>query len=103
MVTNHKKVERLLNDQISSGIANTVTVANQIVQFSDLKVLTGKMNLYLFPKSSNKPYSLARFMVLCSVLNSEDIRKDVAVKKKVIETVRDPYFLRWLDIQYNIN
>ncbi|MCC7331786.1 MAG: RNA-directed DNA polymerase [Flavobacteriales bacterium] len=103
VVTNSKAVEKLLFNQISSGITNTVTLANQIFLFSKVERLDGKLSLYLFPKNYQRPYPLGKFIVLCSVLNSESIRTNQAIKVKVKEHINDPYFLKWLDSQYNIN
>jgi hypothetical protein len=103
VVTNSKVVEKLLFNQISSGITNTVTLANQIFLFSKVDRLDGKLSLYLFPKNHQRPYPLGKFIVLCSVLNSESIRTNKVIKDKVKEHIKDPYFLKWLDSQYNID
>jgi len=103
LITNSKEIESLLYTQISSGIANTVSLANQIQRFSNIDSLDGKLRFYLFPKNVQSPYPLPKFMVLCSVLNSEKIRSDDNVKKSVLEHVKDPYYRKWLDAQYNVN
>ncbi|SKB80754.1 Reverse transcriptase (RNA-dependent DNA polymerase) [Salegentibacter holothuriorum] len=103
LFNNNSKVEKLLYNQISSGITNTVTLANQIFYFSELEKLDNKLNFYLFPKNIQRPYPLGKFLVLASVLNSEKIRTDKEVQKKIKENIRDPYYLKWLDFQYNIN
>lgn len=103
LTTNEKAGEALLANQISSGVPNTVTLANQILVFKELEKLESKMLMYLFPTSNKKPYPLPKFLVLCSVLNSEKIRNDCSVKEKIISYIRDPYYLKWLDLQYNIN
>lgn len=100
--TNSIKVENLLSNQISSGIPNTVTLASQILQFKNIEKIDKKLSSYLFPKKKQKPYPLAKFLVLCSVLNSEHIRSDESYHKKIIEHIEDPYYLKWLDAQYNI-
>ena len=103
LIANSKEIESLLYTQISSGISNTVSLANQIQRFSKIDTLDGKLRFYLFPKNVQKPYPLPKFIVLCSVLNSEQIRTDGDVKKSVLEHVKDPYYRKWLDAQYNIN
>lgn len=99
----NNEVIELLQNQISSGIINTMTLANQILQFSKIESLESKINLYLFPKTSSKIYSLERFLVLCSFLNSENIRNSKNVREKVLKYIKDPYYLKWLDAQYNIS
>ncbi|UNK20801.1 RNA-directed DNA polymerase [Paenibacillus sp. N3/727] len=103
LTTNEKSGEALLASQISSGVPNTVTLASQILTFRDLEKLESKMLLYLFPTVIQRPYPLPKFLVLCSVLNSEKIRIDSSVKEKIISYIKDPYYLKWLDLQYNIN
>lgn len=103
LITNSKEVESLLYTQISSGISNIVSLANQIQRFSGIDSLDGKLRFYLFQKNAQRPYPLPKFMVLCSVLNSEKIRKNDDVRKRILEHVKDPYYRKWLDTQYNIN
>lgn len=102
LITNSKAVEDILFNQISSGITNTVTLATQISQFSKIERLDNKLKFYLFPKKVQRPYPLGKFLVLCSVLNSEKIRTNKNVKAKIKDQIKDPYYLRWLDLQYNI-
>lgn len=102
LVNNNNTVVRLLNSQISSGVNNTVTLANQIYFFNNAKALESKLMLYLFPTSKQKVYSLSKFLVLCSVLNSPDVRQDEKIKSKVREYIKDPYYKKWIDSQYNI-
>jgi len=100
---NNREVYSLLYTQISSGITNTVSLANQIIQFAKIKKLDEKLRFYLFPKKPQRPYPLPKFIVLCTVLNSEVIRTNVEVKKNVMHQINDPYYKKWLNYQYNIN
>lgn len=102
LITNSKEVDSLLYTQLSSGITNTVSLANQILQFSDIQKLDGKLRFYLFPKKPQRPYPLSKFIVLCSVLNSEKIRTDPDIKKAILNHVKDPYYRKWLYQQYNV-
>ncbi|MCU0422316.1 MAG: RNA-directed DNA polymerase [Bacteroidia bacterium] len=102
VITNSKAIEKILFNQISSGITNTVTLANQIYQFSYQELFDKKLSYYLFPKNPQRPYPLGKFLVLCSVLNSEKIRTNDAIRTRIKEHIKDPYYLRWLEIQYNI-
>ncbi|MGJ1312230.1 RNA-directed DNA polymerase [Sphingobacterium lactis] len=102
LFNNNNDVIKLLNSQISSGVPNTVTLANQIYYFRNLTQLDPKLNFYLFPQSKQKIYPLPKFLVLCSVLNSEHIRNDQSIREKVKEYISDPYFKKWIELQYNI-
>jgi hypothetical protein len=103
LMTNSKSVEKLLFNQITSGIINTVTLANQIFQFQSIEKLDNKLSFYLFPQKIQRPYPLGKFLVLCSVLNSEKIRTNKAIQEKIKQHIFDPYYLKWIDLQYNIN
>lgn len=98
-----EEVADWLRAQISSGVPNTVTIANQIMAFSEIEVLDKKLNSYLFPEKKQRPYPLQKFMVLCSVLNSEKIRTNTSIKQKILEHIKDVYYLKWLEQQYNIS
>lgn len=103
VITNENAANELLSSQVSSGISSTVTLASQILAFKNLEKLDSKLTLYLFPKNFQRPYPLAKFLVLCSVLNSEKIRNESKVREKIKDHIKDPHFLKWLDLQYNIN
>lgn len=100
---NNKVVKDMLYSQISSGVPNTVTLANQILLFSKIEKLETKMMMYLFPTNSQTLYPMGKFLVLCSVLNSESIRNNDVIKQKIKDHIKDPYYLKWLEMQYNIN
>ncbi|MEM6845108.1 MAG: RNA-directed DNA polymerase [Bacteroidota bacterium] len=95
-----EEVKSLLQAQISSGIMNVVSPAAQIVSFAKFKSLDKKLSSYLF--YTNEHFPLSKFLVLCSVLNSSDIRNDHKNKEKIIRFVNDPYYLHWLNTQFNI-
>jgi hypothetical protein len=100
--TKRDVVEPLLKQQISSGISNTASVANQILAFARLSALDKKLSWYLFPRVKSKLYPLHKFLVLCSVLNSGVIRSNDTIKVMVRDHVQDPYYRKWLDQQFNI-
>ena len=92
----------LLTEQIASGAMGTVSVANQIAFFELSEKIEPKMDMYLFPNKKQRPYPLGKFLVLCSVLNSDKIRKSKSIAKKIGEHVLDPFYRRWLVAQYEI-
>ncbi|MCC8089174.1 MAG: hypothetical protein LIO79_07925 [Rikenellaceae bacterium] len=103
LLLTNTKAKELLYTQLSSGILNSVTLSTQIFQFAKIEKLDKKLTYYLFPEKLQRPYPLGKFMVLCSILNSEKIRTNAEVKKKIRIHIKDPYFLKWLDVQYNIS
>lgn len=99
-----EKVRQILQSQVSSGESNTVSLANQLQLFLDLKSFDGLLNFYLFPPNKiQRPYPLSKFLVLCSVLNSEDIRTNPDIRRKILDYIFDPYYLKWLDYNYGIS
>jgi hypothetical protein len=97
---NDIKINRLLDAQFLSGNINIVTLANQLKLNSELDNMDNKINLYLFNKNFKKPYSLQRFLVLCSILNSPRIRENKDVRNKIKRFIFDPYYIRWISHQY---
>jgi hypothetical protein len=96
------KVTHILETQMTSGLIDTVSIANQLLSFSKIETLDKKLTPYLFPQIEPKPYSIQRFLVLCSVLNSEKIRQNQDIKAKVSSYITDEYMKKWLDSYYNI-
>ncbi|MGD6992751.1 RNA-directed DNA polymerase [Sutcliffiella horikoshii] len=102
LIFDKKTVEGILQNQITSGVPNTVTLATQILTFSNLDNLDKKLDFYLFPQKRQKVYPLSKFLVLCSILNSNKIRNSEEITTKIKRSVKDPYYIKWLDSQYNI-
>ncbi|MGB0372243.1 MAG: RNA-directed DNA polymerase [Opitutales bacterium] len=102
LASGNNKGERLLRLQGSSGIPSVVSVANQISLFSRMKKLEGKVSMYLFPEHPSRKYPHSKFMVLCSLLNSEEIRKNSTIQQKVPKYLKDPFHRRWLRRQYGL-
>jgi hypothetical protein len=101
---NYRKDEitKFLQSQIATSEPQVVSVANSILEFSKIKTVEQKVKMYLFPQSKYRTYPYQKFLVLCSFLNSEVYSKNEDIKKKVLENISDPYYLKWLDYQYNI-
>lgn len=96
-------VTQILRSQVSSGEQNTVSVANQTLDFLESEKLDLGQNAYLFPEKPQKPYPLPKFLVLCSLLNSEKLRTNKNIQKKVLDQISDPYYRRWLERDYGIS
>lgn len=98
-----KKVEGILSSQISSGDPNTVSIATQIEQFTCLQELNKILTPYLFTIKKQNPYPLPKFLVMCSVLNSEKIRTDKTITSRILSNISDPYYRKWLKDNYGIS
>jgi Reverse transcriptase (RNA-dependent DNA polymerase) len=100
-IYNKGKVSELLTTQISSGVASTISIASQIAFFSTLEFVEFKLNSYLF--HPNQRFNLQKFLVLCAVLNSDKVRHNSEVRKKIRTQIKDAYYVKWLKEQYNIS
>lgn len=100
--TNSEEVKNLLRTQASSGIISVVSAATQILSFAKLDDIDKVLRPYLFHKNNRKNYPLHKFLVLCSVLNSKAIRKNQSLRSEILTFVDDPYFLKILEVQYNV-
>lgn len=92
----------MLANQALSGVQGTVSAANQIYQFEHLTALESKVRLYLFPTHKSRTYPLGKFLVLCSVLNSEALRHNKKLREDVLEYITDPTYRKWIAIQYGV-
>lgn len=101
--SNPKKIRlELISHQAMSGAPTTVSVANQLAQFSTLTTVPFSLNAYLFPTMRPNIYPHEKFMVLCSVLASTDIRNDASVQKKIAAYITDPWHLKILKNEYKL-
>lgn len=96
------KIKFLLAQQISTSESQIVSVANTILTLEKLEMIEGKVKLYLFPTSKPVIYPMQKFLVLCTFLNSKKYREDKDVKKKILKYITDPFYKKWLELQYNI-
>jgi hypothetical protein len=96
------KVRTFLEKQISTGDSQIVSMANHILKFSSAKTFEGKVHMYLFPEHKAKNYSLQKFLVLCSVLNSHKGTSREQMQKKITNYISDSYYRKWLELQYDI-
>lgn len=102
MAKGSPKVKTVLRTQVASGVSGTVSVANQLDQFSEALTLESRLDMYLFPKKKQRTYPLPKFLVLCSVLNSKLIRANPVIVKKIDEYVSDPWYRYWLKRNYSV-
>ena len=101
-ITNTPAVENILKTFIASGENAIASIANQIMDFTELKSLNPKIRLYLFPEKMRGPYPLPKFFVLCSILNSPKLREDKIIQGLIKKYIRDPRFKYILKLEYGI-
>lgn len=98
---NEEEVKKILEDQIQSGLSDSISIANQILSFAKLEKFNNKLNFYLFPNKLNN-YTIDRFLVLCSVLNSYNIRNNLDIQNKVKHYIKDAYLKKHINETYKI-
>lgn len=96
------RVRTFLETQISTAEQQVVSTANNLINLKKLTSIEGKVKMYLFPQNKYKTYPLQKFLVLCSFLNSEAYRTDNDVVEKIKYHIDDPYYRKWLELQYNV-
>lgn len=96
------KCRQFLESQISTSETPIASLANQIVMFARLPSLESKVRMYLFQDPRPTVYPLHKFIVLCSFLNSHQIREDKGIRSEVSEYLEDAYYLKWVNVQYKI-
>ncbi len=96
----NKFVSKVLDAQIVSNSRGTISVASCIRMFAEAKSLEGKVNMYLFNRQATGAFPLQKFLVLCSFMNSESIRKNPDTWKKINHFITDPYYLKILRDTY---
>ncbi len=101
LMFNQSAVINFLEKQIATSEPQVVSVANTILKFMNLENLESKVRMYLFPKAY-RTYPLQKFLVLCSFLNSKKIREDYKCRKQIKKHIADPYYRKWIELQYNI-
>ncbi|MEL7005182.1 MAG: RNA-directed DNA polymerase [Bacteroidota bacterium] len=99
------EINQMLDMQISTSESQVVSVANSIKMFSEAESLEEKVRLYLFPQGEyqHRIYPLSKFVVLCSFLNSEKVRNTPLVRDLVKEQISDPFYKKWIEVQYAIS
>ncbi|MDT0687679.1 RNA-directed DNA polymerase [Autumnicola psychrophila] len=96
------KVQKFLESQISTAEQQVVSIANTLIEFKNSTEIERKVSMYLFPKNKYKIYPLNKFLVLCSFLNSSVYQNDDNIKEKIRHHIDDPYYKKWIELQYNI-
>jgi hypothetical protein len=94
--------KRLLQQQALSGLPSCVSLATHISSFEKATTLEGKVRLYLFPTRKQRTYPHAKFLVLCSLLNSAVLKGDRGLRDLVDDYITDPTYRLWLSTDYGI-
>jgi len=90
------RVNTILQEQISIGLEDAASVAQNIIKLGKIKNLDKKLRFYLFPKQKQKVYPLSKFLILYSILNSESICNNDQIREYIDEYITDPWMKYWI-------
>ncbi|MFA7546313.1 MAG: RNA-directed DNA polymerase [Candidatus Cloacimonadaceae bacterium] len=93
-------VSKVLDVQIASNISGASSIAGSILMFAEAKSIESKVNMYLFNPKATGAFSLQKFLVLCSFMNSKTIRKNSNTWEKIDCFIKDQYYLKILKDTY---
>ena len=102
-VLNDVETIDFLTNLLTDGDLQTITLANQVLDFRGIQGLNRKLRSYLFPDIAQSPYPLSKFIILCNLLTSEGFRTNNEVINKVKAIIHDPYYKKWIAAFYNIS
>jgi len=101
-IAKESRVKTFLEKQIATAEPQVVSIANNLLNLKSITQIESKVNMYLFPEKKYHTYPLQKFLVLCSFLNSDTYRLNENVRIKILLHIDDPYYRKWLELQYNI-
>lgn len=92
---NAKRVRSLWEREVSTGLADSASVAVNLLYFADAN-FPGKKDRayrYLFPDKSSGAYPVAKFLLLCLLATTARDKKVAVARPVVAEHVDDPWML----------
>ena len=95
---NDKSVLEQWRNELSTGSSDAASVANNLLTFSvkSFPAANAREYYYLFPQKHQKPYPVAKFLLLCVLAHSEKSSGKMLKRPEVVRHVRDPWFVHWL-------
>lgn len=102
-VVDEEGIVKILDSLIATGDESTVSLALQIKRFAKAEKLSSRLYPYLFPKNRHRIYPHSKFMVLCSVLNSKEIRSREDITSRIFDQIKDRYYLKILKDDYGLS
>ena len=92
---NAKRVRTLWEREVSTGLADSASVAVNLLHFAEIS-FPGKKDRayrYLFPDKASGPYPVAKFLLLCLLATTARDKKVTVARTVVRERVNDPWML----------
>lgn len=93
-------VDQMLLEQISIGPEDAASVAHNILFLERVTDLDKKLKPYMFPDIPPSKYPLPKFLILLTLLESEDMRKNNKFLGLVSDHIKDPWMKHWINEYY---
>lgn len=97
---NSNTVIRQWKREVSTGLTDSASVANNLLSFSKKPFPSprDKHYFYLFPQKTQMPYPIAKFLLLCVVAYNEQSNGRKSKPPEILRHVKDPWYLHWLKL-----
>ena len=91
-------VAGMIEDIMTSGPRDAASVAANINGLISREKVESRLYAYLFSPKPQKPYPLAKFLILMALLSSPDLKRAERKKcvKKASVHIKDEWYLHWL-------
>lgn len=92
------RVREIWSTELSTGASDSASVANNLLQIFDagFPSRNHRLYFYLFPEKRQRPYPLAKFLILC-VLAASESGRDLRIRRpEVLGHLTDPWYRRWI-------
>ena len=98
LAADRKAVLSKWTTETSTGASDSASVANNLLNIyrAHFPRKSDRLYYYLFPQKVQRPYPLAKFLLLCVVAHSESRKGQKIQRPEVKAHVNDPWFLHWL-------
>ncbi|MDP4490139.1 RNA-directed DNA polymerase [Pseudoalteromonas piscicida] len=90
------EVDKILDEQISIGPEDAASVAHNIRFLEEVQELDKKLKPYMFPDKKPRTYPVQKFLILLSLMESDELRKSEAFQNEVSKNIVDPWMKHWL-------
>ncbi|MEO6112360.1 MAG: RNA-directed DNA polymerase [Nitrospiraceae bacterium] len=97
---NDKIVLNQLRREVSTGLGDAASVANNLLGFvrKPFPAHRNREYWYLFPHKPQTPYPVAKFLLLCVLAYSEKGAGRTVMRPEIVAHVTDPWFINWLRV-----
>lgn len=92
------KTEKILMSSIHSGITEVISLANNIRELSEISEPDNRIRQYLFYGDPPEKYPFNKFLILKTVLSSQNLKNRKYYESNANKYVQDRFYRKWLSI-----